>query len=337
MMSLLNYYYYYLFVNVIMIGSLLMTMSTLASLARLRCQDRCGNVDIPYPFGIGPSKCFLDKQFEISCENSTPVLKHTQLQVLNISLEPYYSSNRGPRNYYYSYEYDDSQWIVVRNPISFFDCGNKTIRQKSANLAGTQFYYSRGNVFIAVSCGALAKFVTKSGNMLFENGCSSNSTTTTSASHNIIDFSNCDGVECCTTSVVFPSDVVGNSFEISMDNDSSGTPANHCQCKYAFLIDYDEIDKHKTFGDLDYVPVRLSWSLNSTYFDVFKTRVMPLPTRTSNFHCWTLTDNNNYRLLKSPLDRIHDCSCRGGFRGNPYLILMNALREERFALEALLA
>ncbi|XP_062079164.1 wall-associated receptor kinase-like 9 [Humulus lupulus] len=288
-----------------------MTMSTLASLERPGCQERCGNVDIPYPFGIGPSDCFLDKRFEISCDNknSTPVLKHTQLHVLNISLSP---------SDYYS-DYYDSQWIVVRNPISFFDCGNKTIRQKSANLTGTPFYYSRGNVFIAVSCGALAKFVTKSGNMLFENGCSSNSTTTTSTSHNIIDFSKCDGVECCTTSVVSPSNVVGDMFEISMDNDSSGTPANHSQCKYAFLIDYDEIDKHKTFRDLDYVPVRLSWSLNSTYFDVFKTPAMPLPTITSNFRCWTSTEDYG-NLLESSSDRIDHCSCKYGLRGNPYLV-----------------
>ncbi|XP_062081395.1 wall-associated receptor kinase 5-like [Humulus lupulus] len=155
--------------------------------------------------------------------------------------------------------------------------------------------------------------------MLFENGCSSNSTTTTSTSHNIIDFSNCDGVECCTTSVVFPSDVVSDSFEISMDNDSSGTPANHSQCKYAFLIDYDEIDKHKTFRDLDYVPVRLSWSLNSTYFDVFKTPAMPLPTITSNFRCWTSTEDYG-NLLESSSDRIDHCSCKYGLRGNPYLV-----------------
>ncbi|XP_062079197.1 wall-associated receptor kinase-like 9 [Humulus lupulus] len=211
-------------------------------------------------------------------------------------------------------DYYDSQWIVVRNPISFFDCGNKT-RQKSANLTGTPFYYSRDNVFIAVSGGVLATFKTRSGNMLFQNGCSSNSTTTTSTSH--IDLRNCDGVECCTTSFVSPSKVVGDTFEISMDNDSSGTPANHSQCKYAFLIDYDEIGKHKTFGNLDYVPVRLSWSLNRTYFDVFKTHDMP--TETINFYCRTSTEDYD-NLLESSSDRIDHCSCKYGLRGNPYLV-----------------
>ncbi|XP_062081414.1 wall-associated receptor kinase-like 9 [Humulus lupulus] len=282
-------------------------MSTLASLARPGCQEKCGNVDIPYPFGIGPSECFLDERFEISCDNSysTPVLKHTQLHVLNISLSP------NSRDDYPEYDY--SQWIVVRNPISFFDCGNKT-RQKSANLTGTPFYYSSDNVFIAVSGGVLATFKTRSGNMHFKNGCSSNSTTTTSTSHN---FSNCDGVECCATRVISYYSDVGDMFEISMDNGSSGTPANHSQCKYAFLIDYDEIDKHKTFGDLDYVPVRLSWFLNSTYFDVFKTHDMP--TETINFDCRTSTEDYD-NLLESSSDRIHHCWCKYGLRGNPYLV-----------------
>ncbi|KAL0380836.1 UNVERIFIED_CONTAM: Wall-associated receptor kinase-like 8, partial [Sesamum angustifolium] len=49
----------------------LMTSAALAlSLAKPGCQETCGNVTIPYPFGIG-SQCYLKSSFAVICENST--------------------------------------------------------------------------------------------------------------------------------------------------------------------------------------------------------------------------------------------------------------------------
>jgi hypothetical protein len=60
------------------------------------CVDRCGNVSIPYPFGIGKDggqDCFR-KGFEILCvNNSVPVMAGTDtspdILVLNLSLSPH--------------------------------------------------------------------------------------------------------------------------------------------------------------------------------------------------------------------------------------------------------
>ncbi|KAL0424673.1 UNVERIFIED_CONTAM: Wall-associated receptor kinase-like 8 [Sesamum radiatum] len=67
-----------------------MTSAALAfSLAKRGCQDTCGNVTIPYPFGIG-SQCYANSSFGVICENSTIpprlFLSSMQLQILNISL-----------------------------------------------------------------------------------------------------------------------------------------------------------------------------------------------------------------------------------------------------------
>ncbi|GMN20937.1 hypothetical protein TIFTF001_047199 [Ficus carica] len=57
-------------------------------IAKDNCEAQCGNVKIPFPFGIG-SNCFIDKWFEVFCNKSTtphrPFLKHTQWEVLDIT------------------------------------------------------------------------------------------------------------------------------------------------------------------------------------------------------------------------------------------------------------
>ncbi|XP_062079162.1 wall-associated receptor kinase-like 9 [Humulus lupulus] len=294
---------YYLFV--IITGWFLMARSS-TELAILGCPEKCGDVTIPFPFGIGSSNCFLNKWFEISCHNSTtPFLEHTQLQlqVLNISILDNYNG-RPP-----------SEWVQVRSPISFFNCANKTSK-KSANLTGSPFYYSFYNDFIAVSCGLVAKYQIRSGISLVQDGCTSSSSTCSSSSNssNNVDFSNChDGVKCCRA--YFEG---GDSFKISMDNDSSTTLATNRDneyCKYAFVIDRSEIDKYKTSHDLDYyVPALLSWSLNSTYFDIFKTHVIPTRTTSSSFEC-----DGYDGTLNSSLDPISSCYCSKGFRGSAYI------------------
>ncbi|RVW81539.1 Wall-associated receptor kinase 2 [Vitis vinifera] len=81
------------FTILISIISLLFSlMETSASMAKPGCPETCGNVSIVYPFGIGKG-CYLDKRFEITCNNSSlphplfHVDEENEAEVLYMSLE----------------------------------------------------------------------------------------------------------------------------------------------------------------------------------------------------------------------------------------------------------
>ncbi|KAL9266080.1 Wall-associated receptor kinase-like 2-like protein [Drosera capensis] len=60
------------------------------TIAKPGCNDTCGNIMIPYPFGIGPG-CANSSWFEIFCNHSTspprPFLQRLNLEVMNMMLD----------------------------------------------------------------------------------------------------------------------------------------------------------------------------------------------------------------------------------------------------------
>ncbi|PWA42252.1 wall-associated receptor kinase [Artemisia annua] len=55
--------------------------------AKTGCKDKCGNMTIPYPFGIG-KKCSLNKWYNIDCKSSTPFISAlNNLEIVGIDLE----------------------------------------------------------------------------------------------------------------------------------------------------------------------------------------------------------------------------------------------------------
>uniref|UniRef100_A0A2C9WEQ1 Wall-associated receptor kinase galacturonan-binding domain-containing protein n=1 Tax=Manihot esculenta TaxID=3983 RepID=A0A2C9WEQ1_MANES len=62
-----------LLVALVLVGVLLAVAPETAQLAKPNCPDHCGNVSIPYPFGL-QSDCSLNKDFLITCNttDSTP-------------------------------------------------------------------------------------------------------------------------------------------------------------------------------------------------------------------------------------------------------------------------
>lgn len=44
------------------------------------CQQHCGNVEVPYPFGVGGKQCAYQEAFELVCEKNPPILTFARSQ-----------------------------------------------------------------------------------------------------------------------------------------------------------------------------------------------------------------------------------------------------------------
>ncbi|KAB5564942.1 hypothetical protein DKX38_004996 [Salix brachista] len=106
------------------------TAQSPASLAKPNCTDHCGNISIPYPFGIGMD-CCMEESFDVECnETSTSpraFLRRVDMELVNITL---------------------TGGALVKGPvISVESLGQHEVLP--FNLAGTPFFLLY-NYFIAI-------------------------------------------------------------------------------------------------------------------------------------------------------------------------------------------
>ncbi|KAK4483791.1 hypothetical protein RD792_010995 [Penstemon davidsonii] len=267
-------------------------ISQSATITKPDCPRQCGNLTVPYPFGIGiGSGCGITPSYELNCSAafSPPRAFIGDIQVYEISDSRMRISNVISRRCF-----DRSGSVILTNTAS-------------SSLFGTPYSYSELNKFTLIGCDDLSLITGLIGRN-FSGGC----VTLCSTAADVIG-GYCSGIGCCQTSVPkgFKMYLVGLS---SLNNHTEVSSFN--PCSYAFLGDpsgfnfrgaSDLSDPNFLQRVRDNVRVVLDWAIGNTScvdaqgFDDYGCK--------SNSYCIdSITDSEGYR-----------CSCKNGYEGNPYL------------------
>lgn len=271
------------------------TITNPTTIAKPGCPSQCGNVTIPYPFGIGiGAGCSIGPWYDINCNTSfnppKPFITSSNLEVIGISNDQVRIKN----------------WVAT---LCYSQNGQPMYNnQVSINLGTSPFTFSNAaNSFFLLGCDDYA-FISATQGPNFTSGCE----TLCSEPGYLIDGA-CSGIGCCQTAI--PKGLETVIFQVfSLHNHT--TVWSFDPCTYAFVGDKDQFTfrgasdlSDPTFVNrtIDSVAIVLDWvigSQNCTEAENTNSLVCM-----QNSSCVD-SDSGNGGYL---------CSCNEGYQGNPYL------------------
>ncbi|XP_035546550.1 wall-associated receptor kinase 2-like [Juglans regia] len=265
---------------------LIAMVAAAAAQAKPVCDNMCGDVEIPYPFGLSTSEeCYLGKNFNISCNSSdhTPIIGN--VRVTNISIkdhEMYVMASVAEACYHSNGSHEYSFTTLFSGGI-FTICTTK-------------------NQFTVLGCDTTGIISGTKNGTDYTTGCISRCNNRSDAING-----SCSGVGCCN--IGFPDGL--ESFEVELSSFQNHTNVwNFNPCSYAFVVkkgnfsfstDYLQKWPHKR------LPIVLDWAIgNETCDEARKKR---------DFAC----RNPNSECHDPETRRGYQCKCKQGYQGNPYL------------------
>ncbi|KAL7096811.1 hypothetical protein ACP275_10G103200 [Erythranthe tilingii] len=256
------------------------------------CERKCGNLIVPYPFGIGiNSGCSIHPSFDINCNTSfnppKPFIAKGNLEITDIT---------------------DSQ-IRIKNRVAarcYNELGELTKEEKIEIHFPLYFSLSDVNKFTTIGCDDLA-VITGTGAFNFSSGCAS----TCSAEKDVL-YGYCIGFGCCQTSI--PNGLTSFTASLGSINKHVNT-WSFDPCGYAFLAEDGSLIFHssdlnnETFMNrtIENVPILLDWVIGNKTCSEAK-ELDDCACRDNSSCVDSNTNFGGYR-----------CSCLDGYEGNPYL------------------
>uniref|UniRef100_M1D0X6 EGF-like domain-containing protein n=1 Tax=Solanum tuberosum TaxID=4113 RepID=M1D0X6_SOLTU len=279
-------------VSAIRIGS----SSAILSSQRPGCPERCGNVTIPFPFGIG-KECYFNEEFEVSCDNNTALSNDMYVQYIS-------KDSITVDNDFLSHPYNKSSGMNIYS---------------DAFIKGTSdeyFSFSNKNKFIAIGCDVYAN-VKDSDTGSSVSGCASYcDDSTNNVSSSSASSSYCTGNNGCCQSEF--SKTIPREFTMSTQTmNTEDTSWRSSNCTYYLLIEKgsSESDFTQLRGkckENHYLKGRMvmDWVIGNVSCDKAMSRPKDYACR-NNSRCVNDTSRpaGGYR-----------CECSRGYQGNPYLL-----------------
>lgn len=253
------------------------------------CQDKCGDVIIPYPFGTTDG-CFLNEYFQITCNKNRsphrPYLWTSEIEVLHISL--------------------DGQLRIQTNVAA--NCYNRGgVRESTSNgIFGIFSAFPLSNTrnkFVGIGCDTIALLVGIDGDQQrYTTGCLS-----VCSSIDSVKNGTCSGIGCCQISIP------GNLLNYNITVTSIGNHTNIWDfnpCGYSFLVEQDSfnfsIANLTNIKNTTLVPSLHDWAIQNQTCKEAKSNSTSYACK-ANSYCYDSDNGPGYR-----------CNCSAGYQGNPY-------------------